>query len=100
MVLLLITCVALLVLALAVTATKLNKLSAEKGHTDPPHYYDQIREGERKPKKEIYQEIGEEAGCTQGQTGLYQELELAKMEERGYEGLTKKNTRAKAKGGQ
>ena len=99
MVLLLITCVALLVLALAVTATKLNKLRAEKGHTDPPHYYDQIREGERKPKEEIYQEIREEASPTQGQKGLYQELELDKMEERGYEGLTK-DTRAKAKGGQ
>ena len=99
-VLLLITCVALLVLALAVTATKLNKLRAEKGHTDPPHYYDQTGGGERKPKEEIYQEIGEEAGRTQGQTGLYQELELDKMEERVYEGLTKKDTRAKAKGGQ
>ena len=100
MVLLLITCVALLVLALAVTATKLNKLRAEKGHTDPPHYYDQIREGERRPQEETYEEMEEEAGLTQGQMGLYQELELDKMEERVYEGLTKKNTSAKAKRGQ
>ena len=81
MVLLLITCVALLVLGLAVTATKLNKLRAEKGHTDPPHYYNQARGGERKPKEEIYDEMEEEAGPTQGQMGLYQELELDKMEE-------------------
>ena len=100
MVLFLITCVALLVLALAVTATKLNKLRAEKGHTDPPHYYNQTRGGDRKPKEEIYEEMEEEAGPTQGQMGLYQELELDKMEERVYEGLTKKNTSAKAKGGQ
>ena len=99
-VLLLITCVALLVLALAVTATKLNRLRAEKGHTDPPHYYNQTRGGDRKPKEEIYEEMEEEAGTTQGQMGLYQELELDKMEERVYEGLTKKNTSAKTKGGQ
>ena len=38
-VLLLIACVDLLVLALAVTTTKLNKLRAEKGHTGPAHNY-------------------------------------------------------------
>ena len=41
-VLLLITCVALLVAVLAVTANKLNKLRAQKAHTDPHHYTDPL----------------------------------------------------------
>ena len=49
-VLLLISCVVLLVLALAVTATKRNKVRAEKGHTDPTHYYKQTGGGEEKSK--------------------------------------------------
>ena len=38
-ILFLIICVALLALPLAVTVTKLNKLKAEKAHTDPLHCY-------------------------------------------------------------
>ena len=80
-VLLLITCVALLVLALAVTATKLNKLRAEKGRTDPHHYYDQTGGGEGKTMEGIYDEVGE-GTCTIG--GHYQELKLGTMEKRHY----------------
>ena len=61
-VLLLITCVALLVLALAVTATKLNRLRAEKGHTDPPHYTNKTGGGEGKTMERIYDEVGEGTG--------------------------------------
>ena len=86
-VLLLITCVALLVLALAVTATKLNRLRAEKGHTDPPHYYDQTGGREGKTKEEIYDEVGEGTGPIGEQKGHYQELKLETMEKRQYETL-------------
>ena len=88
-VLLLITCVALLVLALAVTATKLNRLRGEKGHTDPPHYYNQTGGGEGKTKEEIYDEAGEGIGHTEKQRGHYQELKLETMERRQYESLNK-----------
>ena len=71
-VLLLITCVALLVLALTVTATKLNKLRGEKGHTDPPHYYDKTGRGEGKTKEGIYDEVGEGTGPIEGQREHYQ----------------------------
>ena len=80
---------ALLVLALAVTATKLNKLRGEKGHTDPPHYYDQTGRGEGKTKEEIYDEVGEGIGHTEKQRGYYQELKLETMERRQYESLNK-----------
>ena len=99
-VLLLITCVALLVLALAVTATKLNRLRAEKGHTDPAHYYDQTERGKAKVTKDVRNEVGEKTASTGGQMGLYQELELEAIEERQYEGLTKNGATAKAKAGQ
>ena len=80
-VLLLITCVALLFLALAVTATKLNKLKAEKDHTDPHHYYDKTGGGEGKTKEGIYDEVGEGTGTIGGH---YQELKLGTMEKRQY----------------
>ena len=72
---------ALLFLALAVTATKLNRLRAEKDHTDPPHYYDKTGEGEGKTTEGIYDEVGEETGTIGGH---YQELKLGTMEKRQY----------------
>ena len=86
-VLLLITCVALLVLALAVTATKLNKLRAEKAHTDPLHCYNQTGGGEGKTKDKIYDEMGEGTDPIGGQKGLYQELKLETMDKSQYETL-------------
>ena len=94
-VLLLITCVALLVVALAVTASKLNKLRAEKAHTDPPHYYEQTGGKEGKAKEGVYDEVGEGMSPIGGQSGHYQELEVGTMEGRQYESLDKKNTSAK-----
>ena len=82
---------ALLVAALAVTASKLNKLRAEKIHTDPPS----LLGGRRKAKEGIYDEVGEGTAPTGGQSGHYQELELGTMEGRQYESLGKKNTSAK-----
>ena len=75
---------ALLVLALAVTATKLNRLRAEKGHIDLPHYYDQTGGGEGKTKDGIYDEVGEGTGPIEGQTEHYQELKLETVERRQY----------------
>ena len=83
-VLLLITCVALLVLALAVTATKLNKSRADKGHTDPPHRCTQTGGGEGKTKEKIYDEVREWTDPIGGQRGHYQELKLETMEKREY----------------
>ena len=79
----------LLVLALAVTATKLNKLRAEKGHTDPPQYYNHTGRREGKTTERIYDEAVEGTGPSEGQSGPYQELELGTMEERHYESLNK-----------
>ena len=87
---------ALLAVALAVTANKLVKLRAEKAHTDPPHYYEQTGGGEGEVKDEIYDEVEEGIAPTGGQKGHYQELELGTMEGRQYEKLNKKNTSAKA----
>ena len=92
-VLLLITCVALLVLALAVTATKLNRLRAEKGHTDPHHSYDKAGGGEGKTMEGIYDEVGEGTG-TIGEH--YQELKLGTMEKRQYATLHGEGPSAKA----
>ena len=75
-VLLLITCVVLLVLARAVTTTKLNKLRAEKGHTDPPHYYNQTGRGEES-EDGIYDEVRE-------RTGHSHTLKLETLERRQY----------------
>ena len=95
-ILLLITCAALAVVALAVTANKLNKLRAEKAHTDPPHnYYNRTGGGEGKAKEWVYAEVGEGTAPTGGQSGHYQELELGTMEGRQYESLSKTNTSAK-----
>ena len=83
---------ALLVAALAVTANKLNKLRAEKAHTEPSTL---LEGGEGKAKERVYDEVGEGTSPTGGQSGHYQELELGTMEGRQYESLGKKNTSAK-----
>ena len=86
---------ALLVVALAVTANKLNRLRAEKSHTDPLHYYTEPGGGEGKAKEGVYDEVGEGTAPAGGQSGHYQELELGTMEGRQYESLGKKNTSVK-----
>ena len=86
-VLLLITCVALLALALAVTATKWNNLRKEKAHTDPLHCYNQTGGGEGETKDRIYDEVGEGTDPIGGQKGHYQELKLETMEKKQYETL-------------
>ena len=86
-VLLLITCVALLVLALAVTATKLNKLRAEKAHTDPLHCYNETGGGEEETKDRIYDEVGEGTDPVGEQKGHYQELKLETLDRRQYDTL-------------
>ena len=77
---------ALLVLALAVTAAKLKKLRAEKGHTDPTHCYNATGE-EEKTKERIYDEVGAGTGAAEGQKGHYQELKLETMGKKQYETL-------------
>ena len=77
----------LLVLALAVTTTKLNKWRGEKGYTNPPRYYNQAGRREAETTERIHD--GEGTGPTEGQSGPYQELELGTMEERHYESLNK-----------
>ena len=64
--------------------TKLNKLRAEKGHIDPPHYYDQTGGGEGKTMEGIYDEVGEGTGTIGGQREHYQELKLETVEKRQY----------------
>ena len=91
-VLLLITCVALLALALAVTAVKQKKLRAEKAHTDPLHCYNQTGGGEEETKDRIYDEVGEGTCPVERQSGPYQELEMGTMEKRQYESLNKDTT--------
>ena len=72
-----------LVLALAVTATKLNRLRAENGHTDPPHYYNQAGGGEE-TEDGIYDEVRERTGHIQGLMQPYQGLQLDTLERREY----------------
>ena len=86
----------LLVLALAVTATKLKKLRAEKDHADPPHYYNQTGGGEGKITEDIYEEMGDGMSPTQQQRGLYQELTQGTMEKGQYEAINRKDHTAKA----
>ena len=74
---------ALLVLALAVTATKLNKLRAEKAHTD----YNQSEGKQEKSTERIYDEVGEGTDPIGGQKGHYQELKLETMDKKQYETL-------------
>ena len=85
---------ALLVAALAVTASKLNKSRTEKAHTDPPHLYNQTAGEENKTKEEAYEEMEVETAPTGGQKGHYQELELETMnlQERLYEITSENNT--------
>ena len=80
---------ALLVVALTVTANKLNKLRAEKAHIDTPRLYNQTNWA-------IYDEVGEGTAPTGGLQGHYQGLELAKMEGSQYASLGKKKTSAKS----
>ena len=82
-VLLLITFVALQALALAVTATNLNKLRAEKAHTD----YNQTGRKQGKSTERIYDEVGEGTDPIGGQKGHYQELKLETMNKKQYETL-------------
>ena len=84
-VLLLITCVALLALALAVTANKLNSLRTEKAHTDQHHYYNQTGGGEEETTDKIYDEVGEGIDPIGEQKGHYQELKLETMDKSQYE---------------
>ena len=79
---------ALLVLALAVTATKLNKLKAEKANTDPLQCYINTGGGEEETKDRIYDEVGEGTDPIGGQKGLYQELKLEAMDKKQYETCT------------
>ena len=78
---------ALLVLALAVTATKLNKVRAEKAHTDPLDCYKKTAVGEGKARERIYDEVGEGTEPIGGQKGHYQELKLETMDKKQYETL-------------
>ena len=78
---------ALLALALAVTATKLNKLRTVNAQNDPPHYYNQTGGGEGETKDRIYDEVGEGTDPIGGQKGHYQELKLETMDKKQYETL-------------
>ena len=78
---------ALLVLALAVTATKLNRLRTEKAHTNPLHCYNQTGGGKDKCTERIYDEVGEGTDPIEGQKGHYQELKLETMDKKHYETL-------------
>ena len=78
---------AVLVLALAVTATKLKTLRAEKAHTDPLHCCNQTGGGEGETKDRIYDEVGEGTDPIGGQKGHYQELKLETMDKKEYDTL-------------
>ena len=71
---------ALLVLALAVTATKLYKLRTEKAHADLLQCYNQTGGGEGESKDRIYDEVGEGTDPIGEQKGDYQELKLETMD--------------------
>ena len=71
------------------TANKLNKLTPEKAHTNPPHYYDQTGGAEGKAKEGVYEEMEVESASTGGQRGKYKELELGTLEKGLYESLNK-----------
>ena len=75
---------ALLVLALAVTATKQNRLRTEKAYTDPLHCYNQTGGGEGETKDRIYDEVGEGTDPIGGQKGHYQERKLETMDKKQY----------------
>ena len=74
---------ALQALALAVTATKLNKLRTEKAHTD----YNQTGRKQGKSTERIYDEVGEGTDPIGEQKGHYQELKLETMDKKQYETL-------------
>ena len=78
---------ALLALALAVTATKLNKLRAEKTHSDPLHCYNQTGGGEEETTDKIYDEVGEGTDPVGEQKGHYEELKLETLDRRQYDTL-------------
>ena len=74
---------ALLVLALAVTATKLNKLRTEKVNTDN----NKTGRKQGKSTERIYDEVGEGIDPIGGQKGHYQELKLETIDTKQYETL-------------
>ena len=76
---------ALLALALAVSAMKRKKMRAEKVHTDPPHYYNQQSGGGEEAKDGVYHEVGVRQCHIEGQMGPYQDLKLDTLEKRHYE---------------
>ena len=81
---------ALLGLALAVTANKLSKLKKMIGHSDSRNYYNKTAVGEGETM--IYDEVGKRADPIEGQQRHYQELTLETMEKRQYESLNKDTT--------
>ena len=66
------------------TATKLNKFRAEKGHTNPTHCFNQTVGGEGKTKESIYAEVEEERVPIEGERGHYQDLNMATLDSRMY----------------
>ena len=76
---------ALLALALAVTAMKQNgEGRAGQVQTDPPLYYNQQPGGVEETKDGIYHGVGVRQ-CQLGQMGPYQDLKLDTLEKRHYE---------------
>ena len=69
------------------TATKLNRLRAEKAHTDHLSCYNKTGGGEGKAQERIYDEVGEGTDPIGGQKGHYQELKLKTMDKKQYETL-------------
>ena len=61
----------------AVTATKLNRMRAEKATL---HCYNKAGGEEEETKDRIYDEVGEGTDPIRGQKGHYQELKLETME--------------------
>ena len=59
------------------------RLKAEKGHADPPHYYNQTRGGEE-TEDGIYDEVRERTGHIQGLMQPFQDLKLETLERRQY----------------
>ena len=98
-VLLLNTCVAVLVLVLAVVAIKRKKLRADKAHTVQPHYHNQTGGAEGETTEDIYEEMEEGTSNTEQQWGLYEEMDMGRMEERQYECINEAHTAATHKAG-
>ena len=63
----------------------MEKVRAEKAHTDPPLYYNQQPEGGEETKDGIYYEVGVMKCHIEGQMGPYQDLKLVTLVRRQYE---------------